>query len=208
MIGENVKKFLNTYIKIWRSIFDYDHLLSRSHFWVFISVNFICLLVINEICDFFRWYNLLPLFYLLFIVLTIIGGMQRMEDIKRPRYYIFLPFYNLFLLLQKGVIQEEEAKTNTSGFNFIKLFFYSLIMGLLNLILCVVFTANCPVNLGSFFLMVVYSSFLMLIFWTFYIVLVNHFKQNITNKSLFIYFLRFILFSCIISFFFISEYYC
>lgn len=190
-------------MKIWRSIFDYGHLLSRSHFWLFIIVNFISIFVILEICEFLENNDFTGLFYWLFILSTINAGIQRMNDIKKPRYYLFVPLYNIFLLLQKGVVNEEEPKTHVSGFDLIKIFLYSILIWVLNVILVVALYDSYSMN--DIVLVPMFSGFWTLLFLIIFVIQVDHFKKEISNKNLFTYFLQFILSSSIITLLIITQ---
>jgi hypothetical protein len=87
---------MNEYIEIWNSSFKLKDSLSRKNYWSFVFVNFLCLVIILKAYSLFMMFQLFPLLFLL----SFSAGIRRMNDIKKPWFYLFIPFYNLYLLGQ------------------------------------------------------------------------------------------------------------
>jgi hypothetical protein len=87
---------MNEYIEVWNSSFKLKDSLSRKNYWSFVCVNFLCLVIILKAYSLFMMFQLFPLLFLL----SFSAGIRRMNDIKKPWFYLFIPFYNLYLLGQ------------------------------------------------------------------------------------------------------------
>lgn len=58
-----------------------------------------------------KFYFLIEVLWLLFIIATISSGIRRLNDLKKSWLFLFIPFYNLYLLAQK-----KEDYRNADGF--------------------------------------------------------------------------------------------
>jgi hypothetical protein len=96
--------YIQEYLCIWKSIFKLNEPLSRKSFWLFFGVNYLGYMV----CDFFSIY-FFNLFWLLFMGSSFLAGIKRMNDINLPWIYVLIPFYNLYLLTQKGVDKQDSG---------------------------------------------------------------------------------------------------
>jgi hypothetical protein len=114
---------------------------------------------------------------------------------------LFIPLYNFVLLLEKGVDESnaESLKSRINGFDFLKLLFFSIVIGLVNLLLACVL----PDHNTSFYhdyVLLIYCACLIPLSLIIFPLLTVIFKKKITRDSLFNYFLLFLFFSSIITF--------
>ncbi|TRX30458.1 hypothetical protein FNW52_20160 [Flavobacterium sp. ZT3R18] len=127
------------------------------------------------------------------------AGIKRMNDIKKPWFYLFIPFYSFVLLLKKGE-DEKYIKSQTTYINryaFFKLLFISITIGLMNLVLFISLCHTKSMQAGICSL--VYSSFLIVLSLIIFTIQVYYFKKKATNDSIYAYSLRFTIFSLIIT---------
>ncbi|MFD2910128.1 hypothetical protein ACFSX9_15465 [Flavobacterium ardleyense] len=89
---------LNEYVDIWSNFKTQIKLTSRGDYWFFVLVNYALLTIFQH---FFQDHYYLELLLIIgFVITTICIGFGRMNDIKKPIYFLFIPLYNLYLLLQ------------------------------------------------------------------------------------------------------------
>ena len=98
------------------------------------------------------------------------SGLRRMNDIEKPGYFLFLPFYNIHLLLQAGnaekttfINKNEDNFQNDKGFRFItflKVFIASISVGILNLLIIGVVSDSLYTNMndGIIYMLIIISA--------------------------------------------------
>ncbi|OXA85887.1 hypothetical protein SAMN06265346_11724 [Flavobacterium hercynium] len=96
-----LKEYLDKYVLVWKSIFNLNESMSRKDFWQFVLFNYLCYFVVSYLFSFWTYY-FFNLLFLVFIISLILTGIKRLNDIHLPWPYLFFPFYNLYLLVQKG----------------------------------------------------------------------------------------------------------
>lgn len=193
---------MKDYIEVWKSSFKLEESLARKSYWSFVGVNFLCLVIILKAYTLFIIFQLFPLLFLL----SISAGIRRMNDIKKPWLYLFIPFYNFILLLEKSVDEQEiaSAKPRINASAFLKLFFYSIMIGVINLLPAFVYKDN---EISMYFVLIIsaYSASMAFLSFIIFPLATVFLKNKFTNYSLFIYFLLFLFISLVIRFFFLQP---
>jgi uncharacterized membrane protein YhaH (DUF805 family) len=132
------------YIDTWKSIFKLDETLSRKKFWIFVLANFCLFCTVMTISTDNFQVDFFELIYYPFIFSTIFVGIRRMNDIRQPWYYLFVPLLNIYLFLQprKTELNEQndtnelnKNKENLSLKSFLKIVLVSILIGFLNFML-------------------------------------------------------------------------
>jgi len=67
-----MKKYLDEYIDIWKSIFDVEKCTSKKNSNIFVCVNFLCILIICKVSESSENQNLITTITILFFVITFI----------------------------------------------------------------------------------------------------------------------------------------
>jgi hypothetical protein len=202
-----IKEYFKDYCDIWKSMRIVDEPLSRRKYWLFVSVNFLCLIIIFRIMIIFEIDYLFQIFMLLFILSSFSAGIRRMNDIKKPWFYLFIPFYNFILLLEKSV-NEHDIESLTPRINryaFLELLSYSIMIGVINLFLPAFVYKDNESSLSLFLIISVYSVGMTFLSFMIFPLAAVFFKRKLTNYSLFIYFFLFLFFSVVIQFVFLQP---
>ncbi|MBE0392326.1 DUF805 domain-containing protein [Flavobacterium sp. PL002] len=189
---------IEEYLKTWKSFFELESLLSRKNYWVYVSVNFLFLILLIRMLDFLQNEILDQMLLLIYFLVLISAGIRRMNDIKKRWFYIFIPFYNFVLLLEKSV-----NDSNPESFNllncvvvFFKLLLYSLVVGVVNFLIGLLGPFNNSAPYKDY-IVLIYCVCLIPLFIVLFYLLTIIFKNKITKDSLFSYFLYFLFFSCV-----------
>lgn len=93
------------YLNGWKNYFKFSGRTGRKEFWYFFLINFVISNILSAIAkssDGFVFAGITALFSLASIIPTIAIFVRRMNDIGKEWWYIFIPFYNLYLAAQKG----------------------------------------------------------------------------------------------------------
>lgn len=100
-----LKGYIDEYVLNWKSMFSLNESMSRRDFWQFVLLNYLCYIFISYVFRFWSYY-FSDLVFFVFLISLILAGIRRLNDLQLPWTYLFIPFYNLYLLLQKGVDKE------------------------------------------------------------------------------------------------------
>jgi uncharacterized membrane protein YhaH (DUF805 family) len=198
---------MKEYIEVWNSSFKFEESLSRKSYWSFECVNFLCLVIIFRMMIVFEIDHLFQIFKLLFILSSFSAGIRRMNDIKKPWFYLFIPFYNFILLLEKSV-DEHDIESLTPRINryaFLELLFYSIMIGVINLLLPAFVYKDNEISMSFFLIISVYTGGMTFLSFIIFPLAAVFLKSKLTNYSLFIYFLLFLFFSVVIQFVFLQP---
>lgn len=82
----------------------------RKAFWIFILINFGISIVLGMIGKAINFVLLSSIFQLAVLVPSLAIGARRMHDVGKSGWFILIPFYGLYLAIQKG-----EPNENTWG---------------------------------------------------------------------------------------------
>lgn len=136
------------YLHNWKNSFNVKDKISREDFWVFLVVNYVILIflliAINglaELCDsdsnIFDYINIIISVF--FIVPIISAGIRRLNDINKPKYYLLIPFYNIFLLAQKGMISNKTTRNTFPHKFLVRIILGTILIGVINTITSLLF---------------------------------------------------------------------
>lgn len=130
---------IEEYLNVWRSSLKIEESLSRKSFWMFFGINYAGLQVLVFIVrsiEIELFFGLIPLIVIGFHLALLSAGIRRMNDIKRPISFIFIPLYNIYLCLLPS--SEKDAVVNpnriTSISKIFKLHLASSLIGVLGFI--------------------------------------------------------------------------
>lgn len=107
------------YFEMLRQYKNFDGRLSRNEYWFFVLINFIVSIILS-----FLWNPLGVLSLLCTLVLIASASVRRIHDLNKEFWFVLIPLYNLYLLVQKGTnvdqanifgpsLEEKNIKTNT-----------------------------------------------------------------------------------------------
>lgn len=75
---------------------------SRRDFWMFLLVNFVLTIIFGLIGGLFNFPFLGNLFLIVTYIPFLAVGFRRMHDVGKNGFMIFVPIYNLVLLIREG----------------------------------------------------------------------------------------------------------
>lgn len=198
---------MKEYIEVWNSSFKLGESLSRNNYWAFVCLNFLCLVIIFQIITIFEIDYLFQIFMILFIFSSFSAGVRRMNDIKKPWFYLFIPFYNFILLIERS-IEENEIQSSTSqisSYSFLLILLYSIIIGVINLLLPALIYKDNEISMYFVLIISAYSASISLLSFMILALADIFLKNKFTNYNLLIYFMILLLVSVITQFMFIKP---
>ena len=103
---------MNFYLKALKNYAKFDGRAHQAEYWYFFLFNFIISTVFSLVGGAVDFLLLGNIYSLAVMIPSIAVGARRMHDIGKSGWFLIIPFYNLYLLCQKG-----EAGTNQYGAN-------------------------------------------------------------------------------------------
>jgi uncharacterized membrane protein YhaH (DUF805 family) len=183
---------MEEYFDGWRNFINTNDNTNRKQFWIFFGVNFSLMMLFFYIVEEILKINISVLFPELFFWTSLIAiGIRRMNDLEQPWYFLFIPFYNFYLLVQKGKFEYEEntieveqinLKTPLGVKSFFKIVLASIIIGVIYLITTLTTPGgeNLDIHLMLNVFSIPVSLIIMLLFSVFS-------KSEITNLKIIFY---------------------
>ncbi len=96
------------YIKVLQNYANFSGRARRSEYWYFVLFNFIIAFVIGLIELQLKSTLLLNIYILAVLVPGIAVAVRRMHDLGKSGWFIFIPIYNLILVLTSGTQGENK----------------------------------------------------------------------------------------------------
>lgn len=146
------------YLENWKNSFNIENKISRRDFWIFLVVNYLILILlltsINGLAELsdsnnknFDFINVI--ISTLFIVPIITAAIRRLNDINKPKFYVLIPFYNIFLLAQKGMSQSDSIDNDVFPVKFlVRIVVGCLLIGIANAVISVLLLTVLDDNAG------------------------------------------------------------
>mgnify|MGYP003476089396 CR=1 FL=1 len=130
---------IEEYLNVWRSSLKIEESLSRKSFWMFFGINYVgfgVLAFIFESSENELFLGLFQLIYFGYLLALLSAGMRRMNDIKKPIGYVFVPLYNFYLCLLPSFNEDKVASPNHSLrlIMFLKIVMLSFLIGVISFI--------------------------------------------------------------------------
>lgn len=163
---------------VWESFFKPKKSISKKDFWLFIVVNLLIGLILNQFPQFLYHDDTIDVTMVLFICTSILAVIK-----------------------VNGISSQKEDTLNfyMNRYDYLKLFLVSIAVGLINLFsLCII-----PEKYASYSLFVIslmYSGSMVFLYFIIFLLLVAFLKRKITYDGKLIYFFCFSFFSVIIQF--------
>lgn len=210
-----LKKSYERYINIWQNFNKYIVKSNKSDFWTFLIINYLVFICISSIMFLIDWYLLINICQLIFIVITISIGIGRMNDIKKPVYLLFVPFYNLYLLAQDSVIEIEDSKVIQKEISsvedlvrpnkiikkklsFLKSILVAVLIGVFNLVITLFYAENVCNNMYVAFIVMALGALVTFLAFVGIIIIDTNLKKGFSEDQLMLFtFLSAIVFTII-----------
>lgn len=173
---------MREYLKTWESIFKITEPLSRRNFWIFLVLNYFCFLIINGISELLRihiLYNLTVFLSAVFLLSSILAIIKILNS-------------------KKTIIDENDKESPQpliSIYTFIKLLFISIAIGLINFLMALTIDSG---SLNGAYVVLIYCACLIPFSFIIFLIIAVFFKKRITNESIIIYFIAFLILSLIV----------
>lgn len=96
------------YINVIKKTLVFEGRSSRKEYWMFYLINFIILFVLGFIEGLISTpdqegsIKIAQVYYLLILIPSVAAGVRRMHDVGKSGFNLFIPIYNLVLLVSEG----------------------------------------------------------------------------------------------------------
>lgn len=96
------------YINVIKKTLVFEGRSSRKEYWMFYLINFIILFVLSFIEGLISTpdqegsIKIAQVYYLLILIPSVAAGIRRMHDVGKSGFNLFIPIYNLVLLVSEG----------------------------------------------------------------------------------------------------------
>lgn len=95
-----MEKKWNYYIEVFQKYAVFQGRASRSEYWYFFLFNFIFIIIISLIDT--KTQTISAIYNLLVFIPSLAVGVRRIHDVNKSGWFLFIPIYNLILLIRKG----------------------------------------------------------------------------------------------------------
>lgn len=87
----------NFYLEIFKQYKNFDGRTSRNEFWIFVLINVLISVLLSIL------WNPLGILFLIFALVPCVAlSVRRIHDLNKDFWFALIPFYNLYLFIQKG----------------------------------------------------------------------------------------------------------
>ena len=109
---------MKEYINAIKNCLNFEGRANMKDFWMFVFVNFMISLGLALVTEKLKFDYIYYAYAGIFGLISISVGVRRLHDTDKSGWYILIPFYNIFLLLQKGSKRNNQYGTQPINSNF------------------------------------------------------------------------------------------
>lgn len=180
------------FLENWANSFNTARKITRFEFWFFLIVNYFLIAVLSLVVGGFMELSdskesilnyLYGFLIVLFLVPICTAAIRKLNDINKSKLFLLIPFYNIFLLSQKGVKQNNIRIGNVFQIKMLlRIFLGTILIGVAIFILLILFENNTSTN--EAFGGIVFSLFSIPIALLLVLLLLLFNKKQMSKKSI------------------------
>jgi hypothetical protein len=164
---------------VWESFSKPKKSISERDFWLFIGMNFLISLILNQFPQFLYHVDTIDITLVLFICTSILAVIK-LNGISSQK--------------------EDSLISYMNRYDYLKLLFISIIIGIMNLPLVLTMYEDTASINSSLEIIIIYCYCLIPFSFIVFLIIVTFFNKKVTSKSFIIYFVNFLLVSLIVQF--------